>query len=87
MARSGGSHRKGAARAAAGGRPEPVHVGQWPFDRYAAHSHDYDKVIYVVSGAITFGLPHQGRVAQLNAGDRLELPAAQCMTRSWASRE
>ena len=46
-----------------------------PFDRYAAHSHDYDKVIYVVSGAITFGLPDQGRVVQLKAGHRLELPA------------
>jgi quercetin dioxygenase-like cupin family protein len=46
-----------------------------PLDRYAPHRHDYDKVIYVVSGSITFGLPDEGRKIDLNAGDRLDLPA------------
>jgi uncharacterized protein YjlB len=45
------------------------------FDRYAPHSHDYDKVIYVVRGAITFGLPPSGRRLELKAGDRLDLPS------------
>jgi quercetin dioxygenase-like cupin family protein len=46
-----------------------------PFDTYAAHGHDYNKVIYVVSGSITFGLPESGRTIQLAGGDRLDLPA------------
>lgn len=46
-----------------------------PFDVYAAHSHSYNKVIYVVQGSITFGLPALGRNLTLNAGDRLDLPA------------
>ena len=28
-----------------------------PGDLYPAHTHDYDKVIYVVSGSITWSLP------------------------------
>jgi quercetin dioxygenase-like cupin family protein len=50
---------------------------QWsngPGDVYAAHSHAYHKVIYVVQGSIIFGLPDQGRDLPLRAGDRLELP-------------
>lgn len=46
-----------------------------PFDAYAAHSHCYDKVIYVVHGSITFGLPDLGKQWTLQAGDRLDLPA------------
>ena len=46
-----------------------------PHDVYAAHSHSYDKVIYVVRGSITFGLPELGEKLTLNAGDRLDLPA------------
>lgn len=42
---------------------------------YAAHSHSYDKVIYVVRGSITFGLPELGQSLTLQAGDRLDLPA------------
>ena len=44
-------------------------------DVYAPHSHDYDKVIYVVSGSITFGLPRDKREIRLPPGDRLDLPA------------
>lgn len=46
-----------------------------PGDRYAAHEHDYDKIIVVESGSIAFGLPVEGRTLALGAGDRLELPA------------
>lgn len=46
-----------------------------PRDVYSAHSHSYDKVIYVVRGSITFGLPELGLELALNAGDRLDLPA------------
>ena len=44
-------------------------------DVYSAHEHSYDKVIYVVRGSITFGLPELGQKLILNAGDRLDLPA------------
>src|SRR6186713_730373 len=46
-----------------------------PKDVYAAHSHSYNKVIYVVQGNITFGLPELGKQLTLKAGDRLDLPA------------
>jgi quercetin dioxygenase-like cupin family protein len=46
-----------------------------PGDVYSAHDHPYHKVIYVVEGSITFGLPQEGRRVTLNAGDRLELPS------------
>lgn len=46
-----------------------------PGDRYAPHHHDYHKVIYVVQGSITFGLPQTNEALELHAGDRLDLPA------------
>ena len=46
-----------------------------PGDVYSAHKHPYNKVILVVSGSITFGLPEKGESIDLNAGDRLDLPA------------
>lgn len=46
-----------------------------PGDVYAAHTHSYFKVIYVVSGSITFGFPIDGAPITLRAGDRLDLPA------------
>jgi mannose-6-phosphate isomerase-like protein (cupin superfamily) len=45
-----------------------------PHDVYSAHTHGYDKVIFVVSGSITFGLPELDRELSLNPGDRLDLP-------------
>ena len=45
-----------------------------PLDVYAAHTHSYNKVIYVVSGSITFGLPELERNLTLFPGDRLDLP-------------
>ena len=37
-----------------------------PGERYAAHSHTYHKVIYVVRGSIRFGLPSEGKTITLN---------------------
>ncbi len=44
-------------------------------DRYAAHSHDFEKVLYCVAGSITFMLESEGRNLELKAGDRMVLPA------------
>ena len=52
----------------------PYRWSNGPGDVYAAHSHSYNKVIYVVQGSITFGLPESGEEVVLNAGDRLDLP-------------
>jgi quercetin dioxygenase-like cupin family protein len=46
-----------------------------PGDVYGVHRHDYHKVIYVVSGSITFDLPQSDRRIALATGDRLALPA------------
>src|SRR5215216_3974948 len=57
---------------------EGLHPYAWsngPHDVYSAHSHSYNKVIYVVQGSITFGLPELGKQLTLKAGDRLDLPA------------
>jgi len=54
---------------------QPYRWSNAPGDVYAAHTHSYHKVIYVVQGSITFGFPGDGRQALLEAGDRLELPA------------
>lgn len=54
---------------------DPYSWSNGPFDVYSAHSHNYGKVIYVVQGSITFGLPELGKSLTLKAGDRLDLPA------------
>lgn len=46
-----------------------------PGDRYAAHSHGYEKILYCVEGSITFHLEREGRSIELSPGDRLELRA------------
>jgi quercetin dioxygenase-like cupin family protein len=46
-----------------------------PGDVYPAHDHPYHKVIYVVQGSITFGLPDTDEQITLDTGDRLDLPA------------
>ena len=59
-------------------RDEGLEAGSWsngPGDRYAAHDHDYDKVIVVERGSIRFGLPATAESIDLDEGDRLELPA------------
>lgn len=42
-----------------------------PGDRYAPHSHSYEKVLYCVSGSITFTIPD--REIRLVPGDRMVL--------------
>ena len=57
---------------------EDLHPYVWsngPGDVYGAHDHSYHKVIFVVRGSITFGLPDAGDKVTLNSGDRLNLPA------------
>ena len=67
---------------------EGLHAYQWsnrPGDVYGAHTHSYHKVIYVLQGSITFGLPDKGDKVTLNAGDRLELAINKIdnLNRSW----
>ena len=45
-----------------------------PGDEYTAHQHTYHKVVYCVSGSITFGLSDEGQHITLYPGDRMELP-------------
>ncbi|MGZ6300351.1 MAG: cupin domain-containing protein [Candidatus Limnocylindria bacterium] len=46
-----------------------------PGDRYGAHDHGYEKVLYCVDGSITFVLEPEGKHVELKAGDRMVLPA------------
>ena len=46
-----------------------------PGDRYAAHNHGFEKVLYCVNGSITFVLEAEGKQLELKAGDRMVLPA------------
>lgn len=57
---------------------EGLRYEQWssgPLDVYFAHSHPYNKAIYVVEGAITFVLTKDGSRFTMKVGDRLDLPA------------
>lgn len=53
----------------------PYQWGNGPGDVYSAHTHSFNKVLYVVEGSITFGLPELDESVTLYAGDRLDLPA------------
>lgn len=53
----------------------PIRWQNQPHVVYPAHSHAYEKVLYVVSGSIIFGFPIEGKPVTLYPGDRLELPA------------
>jgi quercetin dioxygenase-like cupin family protein len=46
-----------------------------PGERYAAHSHSFEKVLYCVDGSITFALEGEGKGLELHSGDRMVLPA------------
>ena len=57
---------------------EGLHPYLWssaPQDLYPAHTHPFDKIMYCVSGSITFGLAGKPDAMTLHAGDRLDLPA------------
>jgi len=45
-----------------------------PGDVYPPHVHDYDKVLLVVSGSITWLLPATHEAIETRAGDRIDLP-------------
>jgi quercetin dioxygenase-like cupin family protein len=53
----------------------PYRWSNRPHDSYSAHKHDFHKVIYVVSGSITFNLPVLKKQVTLIKGDRLDLPS------------
>lgn len=59
---------------------DPSSWANGPGDRYAAHSHAYDKVLVVARGSIRFGLPgargEDPTTVELGVGDRLDLPAS-----------
>ena len=62
-------------------RQEADDVYGWsngPGDRYLRHAHAYTKILYCVTGSIDFSL--DDRVIQLNAGDRMVLPAGTAHT-------
>jgi quercetin dioxygenase-like cupin family protein len=46
-----------------------------PGERYEKHAHDYDKIVVVAEGSITFGMPGYGVGFMLSPGERLDLPA------------
>ena len=46
-----------------------------PHDRYAAHTHNFEKVLYCVDGSITFVLESEGKRLELTPGDRMVLPS------------
>ena len=46
-----------------------------PHDRYVAHNHNFEKVLYCVDGSITFVLETEGKRLELTSGDRMVLPA------------
>jgi len=52
-----------------------VIAGQMGLPMCTAHTHSFNKVVYVVRGSITFGLPDSGEQVTLNLGDQLNLPA------------
>ncbi|MEJ2749466.1 MAG: cupin [Anaerolineae bacterium] len=54
---------------------EPYRWSNEAGDVYAAHIHNFHKVICVVAGSIMFGFPIDGEPIVLRAGDRLDLPA------------
>ena len=55
--------------------PAPSSWGNEARHHYAAHRHEYDKVLVAVQGSIVFHLPELDRDISLDAGDRLDLPA------------
>ena len=57
-------------------RPVPLRLVDPPGDTYPPHAHDYDKVIIVVRGSITWmlGVPETPQTIETCAGDRIDLP-------------
>ena len=53
----------------------PYAWGNPPGDVYPAHRHPYVKVVYCLSGSLTFHLPESRGDVRLGPGDRIDLPA------------
>ena len=51
------------------------HWSSLPDSVFAGHTHGYHKVLYVLEGNIKFEFPARHESLNLNAGDRLDLPA------------
>jgi quercetin dioxygenase-like cupin family protein len=45
-----------------------------PLDEYSAHTHAYDKILYVLSGSIIWILLQTNEQIETRAGDRIALP-------------
>lgn len=45
-----------------------------PFDVYSAHTHSFDKVLYVLAGSIIWILPQTNQEIETHAGARIDLP-------------
>ncbi|MEZ4643752.1 MAG: cupin [Chloroflexota bacterium] len=58
----------------AGGGVGTVSLEAGPGDVYHAQTLSHGRVVYVVSGSITFGFPIEAAPTTLRAGDRLDLP-------------
>jgi hypothetical protein len=54
---------------------EPAPWSNLGGERFEEHAHDYDKVVVVAEGSITFGMPGYGVGFMLGPGERLDLPA------------
>lgn len=56
---------------------EGYQVVRWQSDPgtgYPPHAHIYPELLWVVAGSLTVILPAEGRMLELKAGDRVELP-------------
>jgi quercetin dioxygenase-like cupin family protein len=59
-------------------KAEGLEASAWssmPGERFEQHAHEYDKIVVVVEGRITFGLPGYGVGFLLTPGERMDLPA------------
>ena len=46
-----------------------------PNHRYAVRSHNYDKVLYVLSGSLELTFPDTNQRTRVSSGDRVDIPA------------
>ena len=53
----------------------PYRWNNSPNTRYAIRSHNYDKVLYVVSGSLELTLPDTNQRTRMGSGDRIDIPA------------
>lgn len=54
---------------------EPLSWSSLAKEHFAPHQHDFDKVLVVAEGNVTFGLPGSDVGLLLTPGERLDLPA------------